>query len=159
VPKRNPSPAKTPAKAAGTVRAKTPTQVPGTSLSKAQTAFRNFSLSRFPDASSAPSSLVGSGQQVSAVQRQSQINHLKSLDASGRKLRIALSDSELKQYLPSYDGKTVVLQELMDVIQEKMRGTEFYVAGNPTFVRLAVQSQAADIIQTIKSGSNGNKPE
>lgn len=127
-------------------------KIPTSSLSNAKAAFRNFSLSRFPDASAVPSTFVSKGQQVSAVQHRNHVNHLKSLDASGRSLRVALSDAELKQYLPSFDGKTAVLEELMGLIQRSMRGTEFYVSGNPTLVRLSVQSQVSNIIQTIKSG-------
>jgi hypothetical protein len=135
-----------------------PGKLPSQSLSKARAAFKNFSLSKFAGASSVPSNFVPSGQQVTAVQERHQVNQLKSLDASGRRLRVALSDSALKQQLPSFDGKTVVLQELMDLIQRKMRGTEFYVAGNPTLARLSVQSRVDDIIQTIKSGSD-TKPK
>lgn len=134
-----------------------PGTVPTQSVSKARVAFKNFSLSKFPNGA-APSNYVSSGQSISAVQRQGQINQLKSLDASGRRLRVALSDSELKQLLPSFDGKTVALTDLMDLIQKKMRGTEFYVAGNPTLARLAVQSRVNDIISAIQSGSN-SKPE
>ncbi len=133
-------------------------KIPTRSLSNAKAAFKHFSLSKFPDASAVPNNFVANGQQVSAVQHRTQINQLKSLDASGRRLRVALSDSALQQQLPSFNGKTVVLQELMDLIQRKLRGTEFYAAGDPTLVRLSMQSQVNDIIQTIKSGSD-NKPE
>jgi hypothetical protein len=134
-----------------------PSKIPPQSLAKAKAAFRNFSLSKFTNGSAPPANFVGNGQQVSAVQQQNQVNQLKSLDASGRSLRVALSDSALKQYLPSFDGKTVLLQDLMDLIQRKMSGTEFYVSGHPTLVRLFVQSQASDIIQAIKS--DGNQPK
>lgn len=131
-------------------------KIPTKSLWNARAAFRNFSLSKFPDTSAATNNFVAKGQEVSTVQRRNQINHLKSLDASGRSLRIALSDGDLKQYLPSFDGKAVVLAELMDLIQRKMLGTEFYASGDPTLVRLSVQSRVANIIQTIKSGSDGS---
>ena len=133
-----------------------PSKIAPQSLAKAKAAFRNFSLSKFANGSAPPANFVGNGHQLSAVQ-QRQVNQLKSLDASGRSLRVALSDSALKQYLPSFDGKTVLLQDLMDLIQRKMSGTEFYVSGNPTLVRLSVQSQASDIIQAIKS--DGNQPK
>src|SRR6266851_5376279 len=80
-------------------------ELPSQSLSKARAAFKNFSLSKFSGASSVPDNYVGSGQDVTAVQHRNHVNQLKSLDASGRRLRVALSDSALKQQLPSYDGK------------------------------------------------------
>lgn len=130
-----------------------PAQVraPGASLSRARAAFRNFSLSKYAGAPAAPANVVQPGQQVSAVQERTHANHLKSLDASGRKLRVALSESDLKKLLPSYDGKTVALAEVMTLIQTSMRGTEFYATGDPTLARLRVQAQASQIIQSVKS--------
>ena len=134
-------------------------KIPAKSLSNAKAAFKSFSLSKFAGAAAVPSNFVPTGQDVSVLQRRNQVNHLKSLDASGRSLRVALSDSDLKQYLPSFDGKTALLDELMALIQKTTRGSEFYVLGNPTLARLSVQSQVNDIIQKIKSGANDNTPK
>lgn len=124
-------------------------KVPSQSLTRAKSVFKNFTLSA-PD-EGAPRTMVAPGKQVSSVQKSNIISHLKSLDASGRKLRLALSDTDLKTLLPSFDGKTVDLKEVINLIQRRMSGTEFYVAGNSTLARLAVQSQAGEIIQNIKS--------
>jgi hypothetical protein len=140
-------------------RANIPVRIPTSSLSKAKAAFKNFSLSKFSGASAPPANLVQQGQQVAAVQERTQVNHLKSLDASGRKLRVALSDSDVKKLLPSFNGTTVDLAELLTLIQGTMRGTEFYCLGNPTLARLGVQSEADQIIQTVKQGADGGAPK
>jgi hypothetical protein len=38
----------------------------------------------------------------------------------------------------------------MSLIQQNIRGTEFYASGNPTLNRLAIQSQVQQIIDNIK---------
>ena len=70
-------------------------------------------------------------------------------------MTIALPEATIKQLLPSYDAKagTIDLGEVMRLIQQNMRGTEFYAKGNPTLNRLAIQSQVQQIIDTVKQGA------
>jgi hypothetical protein len=80
------------------------------------------------------------------------IDNLNNADAPARALTIALPDAAIKQLLPSLNAKqgTIDLVEVMSLIQQNMRGTEFYASGNPTLNRLAIQGQVQQIIDSVK---------
>jgi antitoxin (DNA-binding transcriptional repressor) of toxin-antitoxin stability system len=61
-----------------------------------------------------------------------------------RAMTIALPPAMLKAQLPSYEAKKgeVDLSEVLTLLEKNMRGTEFYVRGEPTLKRLSIQSQA-----------------
>jgi hypothetical protein len=124
------------------------------SVAKAKKAFKSFSLSKFAS-NAMPSNYVAAGQNPAEAQRQKISRHLDLLsnpDAPPRTLTIALPDATIKDYLPSFDAKarTIDLHDVMSLIQQNMRGTEFYASGNPTLNRLAIQSQVQQIIDNIK---------
>jgi len=130
------------------------------SRKRAKAAFENFTLSKFANGAAAPINVVQPGQDMSSVQDQTHVNHLKTLDASGRRLRVTLSDSDLKTFLPSFKrgGKTMIkLDDLMTLIQTNMHGSEFYCVGHPTLVNLKVQAKADQLITAVTEGDGSNK--
>lgn len=128
-------------------------KIPIKSVANAKSVFKNFTLSKYSDKAAAPENFAPSDTKVSAVQERGQVNHLKSIDASGRFLRLALSDDNIKTMLPSFNGKSIDLSELMTLVQKAMRGTEYYTTGNATLSRLSVKAAVNDIIEAIKNGS------
>lgn len=134
--------------------------IPAASLSRAKAAFKNFTLSKFANGAAAPINVVQPGQDLSSVQGRTHANHLKTLDASGRRLRVTLSDSDLKKFLPSFNRgltTTVNLDDLMTLIQTNMRGSEFYCTGHPTLASLDVQAKADQLITAVTESAGSNK--
>jgi hypothetical protein len=94
-----------------------------------------------------------------------QIQTVKNEPYVNRGMTLALPDSMLKQLLPAARTKgKVELGDLLDVMKQRMTGTELYARGNPTLNRLSaesnLQSQAQDIIRSIKhsrSSKQGGK--
>ncbi len=128
--------------------------VPASSLAKAKKAFSSFSLSRFAG-DVLPSNHIAAGQNPAVVQRRiisQNIETLSKASAPSRAMTIALPAATIKQLLPSYDAKagTVDLSDVMNLIQQSIRGTEFYSYGNPTLNSLAVQSQIQQIMASFK---------
>src|SRR5258708_5098584 len=103
--------------------------VPAASVAKAKKAFKGFSLSKFAG-NPIPANHVAAGQSPVEVQRRLISTHIENLnhaDTPTRAMRVALTDTTIRQLLPSFnveDG-TVDLGEVMGVIQQNMRGTEF----------------------------------
>lgn len=134
--------------------------IPAASLSRAKAAFKNFTLSKFANGAAAPINVVQPGQDLSSVQGRTHANHLKTLDASGRRLRVKLSEGDLKKFLPSFNRgstTTVNLDDLMRLIKANMRGTEFYCTGHPTLVSLDVQAKADQLITAVTESACSNK--
>jgi hypothetical protein len=105
-----------------------------------------------------PLNRVAAGQDPAAAQQQVISQHIDNLNNAATPtgaMTIALPDATIKQLLPSFDAKagTIDLGEVMSLIQQNMRGTEFYANGNPTLNRLAVQSQVQQIIDSVKHGA------
>jgi hypothetical protein len=128
--------------------------VPATSVANAKKAFNSFTLSKFAG-NGTPSNYVAAGQSPAEAQRAKISQHLDNLsnaDAPPRAMTIALPDAKLRQLLPSFNAKagTIDLGELMSLIQQNIKGTEFYANGNPTLNRLAIQSQVQQVIDSIK---------
>jgi|SRR5579859_2007938 len=131
--------------------------IPAKSITAAKNVFAKFSLSKFAG-NRTPSNYVLVGQSPTVTQRRIISQYTTGLnngDASTRAMTIALPEATIKQLLPSYDAKagTIDLGEVMRLIQQNMRGTEFYAKGNPTLNRLAIQSQVQQIIDTVKQGA------
>jgi hypothetical protein len=130
--------------------------IPAASVARAKKAFRNFSLSRFAG-SGTPSNYVAAGQNPAEVQRKKITQHLENVskaDRAGQGMTIALPDAMIKKLLPSFNAKagTIDLGEVITLVQQNMRGTEFYSNGHPTLNRLAIQSQVQQIINSVKKG-------
>jgi hypothetical protein len=128
--------------------------VSAASAAKAKQAFKNFSLSKFAG-DGMPSNHVTLGQPAASVQRRmisQQINQLNNANAPIRALTISFPEATLKQFLPSLNKQTgtIDLGELMRLVQQSMRGTEFYANGNPTLNRLAIQTQVQQLIAGVK---------
>ena len=105
-----------------------------------------------------PSNFVAAGQSPAKAQQRiisQHIDNLNNADAPTRAMSIALPDGTIKQLLPSFNAKagTLDLGEVMSLIQQNTRGTEFYANGNPTLNRLAIQSQVQQIIDSVKQGA------
>lgn len=131
--------------------------VPAASVAKAKKAFKNFTLSRFAG-NGTPSNYVPLGQNPAEAQRQIISQHLENLtsaDLPARGITIALPEDTIKKLLPSFNAetRTIDLGEVIDLIQQNLRGTEFYANGNPTLNRLGIQSQVQQIIDDIKQGA------
>jgi len=130
---------------------------------KAEKVFEKFSLSRFTQ-DSRPATYVprlkeNDPQAVRDVQRKlitQQIKALPNADALNPGMTLGLTPAEMKKLLPSFDkdAGTVELSELLALLRQKMKGTEFYATGNPTLNRLALKSkyraQARAIIDAIQ---------
>jgi len=128
--------------------------VPAASVAKAKKVFKSFSLSKFAG-NGTPSNYVTAGQSPAETQRRKISQHLDNLntaDAPTRAMTLALPDATIKKLLPSFNAKagTIDLGELMSLIQQNMKGTEFYAKGNPTLNRLAIQSHVQRIIDSVK---------
>lgn len=145
---RAPSAPASPAKPAGQ-RVK----VTEKSLAKAKAAFASFSLSKFPKGQTPPNH-VAPGKTAAQVHRDAVTTHLADAPLNGT-MSFALTATALKSLLPSYDPTkgTVSLDDVINALHGNMRGKEFYSNGNPTLNRLAVQSQAQDIIASIIAGT------
>jgi hypothetical protein len=80
-----------------------------------------------------------------------QLNRLRAMDAPDGGMTLALPESEVEKLLPSLNPKTatIELSDLMKIIAQHMRGTEFYANGNPVLNRLALRSRARELITAI----------
>lgn len=139
--------------------------LPAKSLKKAASAFKNFSPSRFKEGAT-PSNYVSPSQAkvpaaVHAVQRKSiawRVTALAAAPPANPGMSVALPEALLTALLPSFDAAagTVNLTELLGVLRQRMRGTEFYANGNPTLTRVVqdsqLLSQVQGFIEAIKTG-------
>jgi hypothetical protein len=128
--------------------------VPAASRAKAKAAFANFTLSKYGQGPT-PANHVAPGQSAAAVQRDAMASQVEQMPLNGA-ISIALPAAQLKALLPSYDPSTgtVSLDDVVNALEQNMRGHEFFANGNPTLNRLAVQSQVDDIIASaLKGGS------
>jgi hypothetical protein len=129
-------------------------------MDRADAVFKNFSVSRFPKGAK-PASHVDPAQGPAAVhtaQRQimtQQLNRLSAMDAPDGGMTLALPESEVKKLLPSLnaDAATIELSDVLKIIAQHMRGTEFYANGNPVLNRLALRSRARELITAINQAA------
>jgi hypothetical protein len=125
-------------------------------MDRADAVFKNFSVSRFAKGAK-PASHVDPADGPAAVhsaQRRimtQQLNRLSAMDAPDGGMTLALPESEVGKLLPSLNAKaaTIELSDLLKIIAQHMRGTEFYANGNPVLNRLALRSRARELITAI----------
>ncbi len=136
--------------------------LPDKSVAKARKLFANFSLSKFARDSLPPSHVpAGKGPEtVNAAQRKNisrKIAALKGTDATNPNpgMTLALPEGKIKNFLPSYNEKagTLDLGDVLQLMTQKMKGTQFFTNGNPTLNRMALQSQVDQIINSVKQGA------
>lgn len=140
--------------------------LPAKSMDRADAVFKNFSVSRFPKGAK-PASHVDPAHgpaAVHAAQRQimtQQLNQLSAMDAPDGGMTLALPESEVKKLLPSLnaDAATIELSDVLKIIAQHMRGTEFYANGNPVLNRLALRSRARELITAINQGATAAPPQ
>jgi hypothetical protein len=147
--------------------------LPAKYFHRAAKAFANFSLSKFPkkrseharqehkagSVDSTPSNYVPHPKikdpaAVQAVHRKimtHQLSALQKANTLNQGMTLTVPKATIKELLPSYNEKkgTVNLSEMLNLMRQKMKGTEFYTRGNPTLNRLTLQSQVDQIIKSV----------
>lgn len=90
-----------------------------------------------------------------------QLNRLSAMDTPVGGMTLALPESEVGKLLPSLNAKasTLELSDVLKIIAQHMRGTEFYANGNPVLNRLALRSRARDLITAINQGAAAPQQE
>jgi hypothetical protein len=135
---------------------------PVKSKDKAEDVFKDFSLSGFAK-DAKPASYVNPADGPAAAhvaQRRIITEHLNRLSAqetpSGG-MTLALPAAEIEKLLPSLNAKaaTIDLGDVLNVIGQQMRGTEFYAAGNPVLNRVALQARARALITAMRQDPEG----
>jgi hypothetical protein len=135
-------------------------------MDRADSVFKNFSVSGFPKGSK-PASYVDPADGPAAVhsaQRRimtQQLNRLSAMDAPDGGMTLALPESEVEKLLPSLNAKasTIELSDVLNIIAQHMRGTEFYANGNPVLNRLALRSRARELIAAINQEATAAPPQ
>jgi hypothetical protein len=129
--------------------------LPPRSVDRADSVFKSFSLSSFPkDTESVSYVNPADGATTQSVQREvigRQLARLRAMDAASVGMTLALPRSMVEELLPSLNEKTstIELSDVLKVVAQHMRGTEFYASGNPALNRLAVQARAREIVAGI----------
>ena len=84
-----------------------------------------------------------------------QLARLSAMDAPDGGMTLALPETEVQKLLPSLNAKaaTIELSDVLNIIAQHMRGTEFYANGNPVLNRLALRSRARELITAINQGA------
>src|SRR5262249_47316882 len=85
---------------------------------------------------------------------QQHLSNLENANDVSHAMTISLPTASLKKLLPSLDEKTrtIDLSDVLQLISQNSRGTEFYANGKATLNRLAVQANVQEIISSIKQG-------
>jgi hypothetical protein len=131
--------------------------LPAKSKDDAETAFKDFSVSRFAKGTQ-PAGYVDPADGPTAVhsaQRRIITQHLNQLsapDAPDGGMTLALPAAEIEKLLPSLNAEaaTIDLTDVLNVIDQHMRGTEFYASGNPVLNRVSLQAQARALIAAMR---------
>jgi hypothetical protein len=153
--------------------------LPHASVQKANKVFENFSLSKFPEGArpsnyvhpyknDASLSAAERTKHVQDIQKKKIEQHLHKLktaeqnEADGKAvsgITLALPKDKIGEILPSYNrGKgKVTLDEVMNLIAEYTRGTEFRVKGDPTLNRLAFLQRVDKMRETLRLHARGQK--
>jgi hypothetical protein len=131
--------------------------LPSTSMDRADSVFENFSVSGFSRGSKPASYVEGADgpAAVRSAQRRMMTQQLDRLSAAGIRgggITVALPESDVATLLPSLNANngTVELTDVLSVIAQYMRGTEFYATGHPVLNRLALQTRASELIAALK---------
>jgi hypothetical protein len=132
-------------------------RVPAASIKKAKAVFTNFNLSNFAG-KEPPANYVVAGKDRASVQKQMVIQKLKDLKGQQNPnvgMTVALPKVTVQQVFPKLNqtAKTIDLSDLMDFVQQNMRGKQFFASGNPTLNRLSIRSQVQQILRTQKGGT------
>ena len=129
-------------------------------MDRADSVFENFSVSGFSGGSKPPSYVEAADgpEAVHYAQRQTmteQLDRLSAVRAPGRGITLALPESDVATLLPTLNATdgTVELTDVLNVIAQNMRGTEFYATGDPVLNRLALQRRATELIAVLKEGA------
>lgn len=90
-----------------------------------------------------------------------QLNRLSATNAPDGGMTLALPESEVGKLLPSLNAKaaTIGLGDVLNIIAQHMRGTEFYANGNPVLNRLALRSRARELIMEINQEVTAAPPQ
>jgi hypothetical protein len=136
---------------------------PAKSRDKAEAAFRDFSMSRFASGAR-PASYVDPADGPAAVhsaQRRIITQHLDELGGGGAAgpaaggMTLALPPAQIGKLLPSLDADaaTIDLTDVLNVIGQHLRGTEFFASGNPVLNRIALQARARQLIALLNGAA------
>jgi len=134
-----------------------PPGVRPSSMDRADSVFENFSVSGLSRGSN-PANHIEAADGPAAVhsaQRQmmtEQLDRLSAVRTPGGGITLALPESEVATLLPTLDATngTVELTDVLNIIAQNMRGTEFYATGDPVLNRLALQQRATELIAALK---------
>jgi len=135
--------------------------LPPRSVDRADAVFRSFSLSRSPEDTESVSYVnPAEGATVQSVQREvmgRQLEKLSATDDANVGMTLALPRSMVEELLPSLNERTstIELSDVLKIVAQHMRGTEFYASGNPVLNRLALQARAREIVAGIAQKGNG----
>lgn len=134
--------------------------IPAKSIDRADSVFRAFSVSKLAgDAESASYVSPADGTTAQSVQRdviEQQLGRLSATDSANLGMTLALPRSEVEKLLPSINDRTSTLElsDVLKIVRQHLRGTEFYANGNPTLNRLTVQARAREIVADIAKPSD-----
>lgn len=129
--------------------------LPPRSIDRADSVFRTFSLSRLPKGTESASYVNrDEGATAQSLQREvigRQLERLSATDAANRGMTLALPRSTVEELLPSLNERasTIELSDVLKIVTQHMRGTEFYTSGNPALNRLVLQARAREIVADI----------
>lgn len=84
-----------------------------------------------------------------------QLDRLSAVRTPGGGITLALPESEVATLLPTLNATngTVELTDVLNIIAQNMRGTEFYATGDPVLNRLALQRRATELLAALKEGA------
>lgn len=136
--------------------------IPEKSHEAARAVFKHFNQSKYA-AGALPSNhvptvktatglhRVATPQQVLEFQKKQLGQHLRKiskLDTPNRGMTVALSKDARQKVLPTFNANTgkVDLDDVMNLLEKNMRGTEFFSKGNPVLNRLALRARAQQIL-------------
>jgi hypothetical protein len=140
--------------------------LPSKSMNTADAVFKNFNASGFPKGAK-PANYVEPADGPAAVQSAQrriiaqQLDRLSAMETPDGGLTLALPESDVEKLLPSLNAEesTIELGDVLNVIAQYMRGTEFYADGNPVLNRLALRSRARELIAAIKQEVAATAPQ
>lgn len=122
------------------------------SVEKAKSAFSKFTLSKF--AAEPPPNYVTTKRSLAAAHKDIVAKTINILQNSqtNRSMTVALPPADIKKLLPSFDSTSghVQLDDVLRLVEQGMRGREFYARGNPTLNRLSVEASAQQILNAFK---------
>lgn len=142
-------------KKASALRLKRP--IPAASLAKAEAVFKTFNLSKFAK-KELPPNYVAKGKRHEPVQKQritQKLTELNEQESNNVGMTVAIPKSSIQQAFPKLNQKTktIDLNDLMNFIQQNIRGKQFVSSGNPTLNRLSIRAQVQQILRAKQGDS------